>query len=387
MSKWTTEYGEELSYKDMSTPHLRNIIRIKEKNGETDSYALQRATGEIKSREKKSLRLTERYNMVMNNLMSGNVTREYINENMHFIVKDPDLLLYLFRGTLVDIDILIKYQDYIKCWSSFFFISKDKITDEYLIELVQSVRMSKSMWMVVVSVLDLDEDMITLFSDFVPPISLLKKDLSFIFWKNNIFRLYVFPNQLKETHSIRSADEYKKWQSVWDYFIMKYKDYITASFIYDCRIYIPKRNWKTVQSVIPLSSDYLIKLKEYVDISWMINEKKLSDKMIYQLRDSIKWDKVKYESLSDEVIVKLKNYVDWPKVFSIWSDEMYKPRNDVDRKKFDETGDILKYKNFVDWESVLVKWKVFTRKELEYRNITGSNNKLRYVRDNVRNLF
>lgn len=387
MSNWTTEYGEELKYKDISTPHLRNIIRIKESSGETDSYAFQRATREIKSREKRSVILTERYSRVMNKLVAGNVSKEYVNENIHFIVKDPDLLLYLFRGTLVDIDILVKYQDYIKCWSSFFVISKGKITDEYLIELVQSVRMSKSMWIVVISVLDLDEDMITLFSDFVPPISLLKKDLSFMFWKDNIFRLYVFPNQLKETHSIRSADEYRKWHSVWDYFIMKYKDYITASFIYDCRNYIPKRNWKTIQSVIPFPSDYLIKLKGYVDIAWMINKKKLSDKMIYKLRDSINWDKIEYESLSDEVIVKLKNYVDWRKVFSIWSDEVYKPRSDVDRKKFEDTGDILKYKNFVDWESVLVKWKVFTIKEFEYINITGSNKRLRYIRDNVRGLF
>lgn len=373
MYQWENLYKEKLKPSEMSTRYIRSVIKkLEGKDKEKYSYHIVNLESELEYRA--TVKKTDRYLKVYDTISSGQeLDRKFYKNYMNYIVRKPDLLQDLISKHKIPVDILTIYQSKI-IWSAFFFYNKHKMTEEYLKDIIESIVMTDERWAMVVMILDLEEDFINSIFDFISPAFLIGKDLSFVFWKNNIHRLFVF-------EMAKNDIEYRKKKMVWEKFIDKYKNFITASLIHRCRYYIPEEVWDKISQEIELSDDYIISLVEYLNINKMIGSKPVSSRVLYECRNYINWKEVDYYQIDDKAIIKLKEYVDWESVFLTWSKDMYKQRTESDRDSYEKTGDILKHKNFVDWEEKLVEWGLYDRRQLSYLNITGTSRERKYMRD------
>lgn len=368
---WETLYKESITPDEMSIRHLKSVIRLLEKNDiNSDEIKIYKKAIDKRLKKKKS----DRYLKLEKRL--GDPTEldfSFYKDYMNYIVKQPDLMQMLYENHRIPVHVLVMYQSKV-LWSSFFWSNKGRMTEEYLTEIIESIQMSKEKWAMVVKILDLEEDFLNSICDFIPPTYLITQDLSFIFWKNNIYRVFVFNNDSYN-------EENKKKALVWERFIINYKNNITPAFIDRCKYYIPTQIWKMISEHITFSDDYLIKLQQYLDMDLIMDKNDLSLKVMKGCENQINWKNVNYHDLDDYDIVKLRDVVYWPAVFEKWHDEMFEPKSQADQEEFKKTGDIVKFKNLVDWEQKLINWGLFTRAELGIMNITGGTRKARYVRD------
>lgn len=363
-SDWKTRFGEKMSASKMSSKHIRATIDLILRNiSNTDSPTVIRLKAELEFRSKKGI--SERKQSLINTLVnSKELDKAFYKSNMNFMIDDPDLMDILFNNHLIPVDILVLYQSKI-LWSSFFFVSKSKITEEYVLDLVQSIHMSDDKWGMVADMLDLSDFFIQGISDYVPLKYLMNKKMSFQFWKNNMHRLYTFRR--------KSLHEEEGLLDAWRFFLREYSKYITASLIYDSKDYIPKKAWTLISDKVEMSSSYVVKLNRLLNVTMYINKFGASDKVFRDCKDVINWDSIDYQKMDDRLIVELKNYVTWRVVFDSWGSEIMRQRTSEEQKEYERTGDVLRYKNCVDWPKQLIKWDIKGSKHFGFDSMMTMN--------------